>query len=224
MQAEYLIFNIIVAAGPLGLSFDRKVHYFRLWKYAIAASLLSAVPFVAWDIAANEVFWWFNPQFTLPPRLLGLPLEEWLFFLTVPFACIFIWEVLNAYWTTKDVKARSVYTILIIAFAITGLAAFVYNLYYTATASLVLAAIIFFDHKSSVRMFEKAHTYILLGIVSILMLIFNGYLTSRPVVLYDPAYQLDFRVYTIPLEDFLFGYGHILLSVVAYELLKGKKR
>lgn len=223
MQAEYLIFNIIVAAGPLGLSFDRKVHYFRYWKYAIAASLLSAIPFIAWDVAANEVFWWFNPQYTLPPRVLGLPLEEWMFFLTVPFACIFVWEVLNAYWSSKNIEAKTTYIILISGLFLAGLLSFANNLYYTTTASLVLAAILFFDHKSSVRMMEKSHTYILLSIVTMLMLIFNGYLTSRPVVLYDPAYQLDFRIFTIPLEDFLFGYGHILLSVVAYELLKGRK-
>lgn len=51
------------------------------------------------------------------------------------------------------------------------------------------------------------------------MLIFNGYLTARPVVMYDAAYQLDWRVGTIPIEDFIYGYALIVSVIVVYEKL-----
>ena len=49
------------------------------------------------------------------------------------------------------------------------------------------------------------------------MLIFNGYLTWRPVVLYSEAYQLNIRIFTIPIEDFGYGYALILLCTILYE-------
>jgi lycopene cyclase domain-containing protein len=55
------------------------------------------------------------------------------------------------------------------------------------------------------------------------MLVFNGYLTWRPVVLYGEAYQLGLRIYTIPIEDFGYGYALILLCRILYEFLKRRQ-
>jgi len=57
-------------------------------------------------------------------------------------------------------------------------------------------------------------------LLTLLMLIFNGYLTARPVVLYDPAYQLNLRIFTIPVEDFVYGYSHVFLTTIIYEKVK----
>jgi lycopene cyclase domain-containing protein len=54
-------------------------------------------------------------------------------------------------------------------------------------------------------LFDKRFYFYLLLIV-IFTLIFNGYLTWRPVVTYGVDYQLDFRIITIPVEDFSTGY------------------
>lgn len=51
--------------------------------------------------------------------------------------------------------------------------------------------------------------------------IFNGYLTWRPVVIYGREFFLGLRLGTIPLEDFLFGFSMIALTVVIWEKVKG---
>jgi lycopene cyclase domain-containing protein len=41
----------------------------------------------------------------------------------------------------------------------------------------------------------------------------NGYLTWRPIVQYNPDMFLGFRLGTIPLEDFFYGFGLIALTL-----------
>jgi lycopene cyclase domain-containing protein len=56
-------------------------------------------------------------------------------------------------------------------------------------------------------------------------LVFNGFLTARPVVLYGEAFQLGLRIYTIPVEDFLYGFGLMSWVMLVFVVLtkdKGK--
>jgi hypothetical protein len=46
------------------------------------------------------------------------------------------------------------------------------------------------------------------------------YLTARPLLIYAANYQLDFRIITIPIEDFGYGLTHIALCNILYEYLK----
>jgi hypothetical protein len=48
--------------------------------------------------AVKRDHWQFNDAFAGKFRFLHLPLGEWLFFLGVPYACIFIYEVVVAYF------------------------------------------------------------------------------------------------------------------------------
>ena len=59
--------------------------------------------------------------------------------------------------------------------------------------------------------------YIYLSIVLLFTLIFNGYLTWRPVVTYGVDYQLDFRIITIPIEDFVYGTALIFMNTAIYK-------
>ena len=106
MKIEYLLFNILIISGPLALSFDQRVRYVKHWRRALLASLFTLVPFVAWDALVSGRHWWFNHDFTLSLRILDLPLGEWLFFITVPFACLFIWEKFVPWWGPQVVERR----------------------------------------------------------------------------------------------------------------------
>jgi len=59
--------------------------------------------------------------------------------------------------------------------------------------------------------------------VTALMFIVNGYLTWRPVVLYNEAKMLGIRLFTIPLEDFFFGFSLIGLNLIIWEYFKKKE-
>ena len=58
------------------------------------------------------------------------------------------------------------------------------------------------------------------ALVVFFMVITNGWLTSRPIVVYDDAYRLLPRVGTIPIEDFLFGFALVVQTLIWWEVAK----
>jgi len=63
----------------------------------LAATLLPVVViFAVWDIvAARRAHWWWSPEQVTGVWLLGLPIEEWLFFLVVPACALLTYEALG---------------------------------------------------------------------------------------------------------------------------------
>jgi lycopene cyclase domain-containing protein len=55
-----------------------------------------------------------------------------------------------------------------------------------------------------------------------LTLVFDGVLENLPIVLFDYQYTLGVRIINIPLENFLFGFNLLYLSVILYEYLYAK--
>ena len=94
MAGEYLLFNLVVVAGPLLAGRYPPTSFRHRWIPALVAAITVAVPFVAWDALVTGRHWTFNEAYT-SVRLLGLPLGEWAFFLTVPLACSSTWEMLS---------------------------------------------------------------------------------------------------------------------------------
>jgi lycopene cyclase domain-containing protein len=57
------------------------------------------------------------------------------------------------------------------------------------------------------------------GIVLIFQLIVNGVLTGVPVVRYDPAAIIGWRVGYAPVEDLLFGFAMVLITLSSWVFL-----
>jgi lycopene cyclase domain-containing protein len=64
--------------------------------------------------------------------------------------------------------------------------------------------------------------WIFWGVMFILIFIVNGYLTWRPVVIYGNEFYLNIRLFTIPIEDFLYGFSLITLNIVIWEYYSKK--
>ncbi|NNJ52496.1 MAG: lycopene cyclase domain-containing protein, partial [Ignavibacteriaceae bacterium] len=64
--------------------------------------------------------------------------------------------------------------------------------------------------------------YFYLLLIVIFTLIFNGFLTWRPVVTYGVEYQLDFRIITIPVEDFFYGISLLWMNTSLFKFLLRK--
>jgi len=220
MKAEYLIFNLIVISGPLSLSFDRKVHFVDKWNNVFKAILISLAVFVAWDSIVTGRHWWFNDQYTLGLKILKLPIEEWLFFITIPYASLFIWEVFAAYFKNRELKWLQIVRSILYSGIPLGIGLVIISKEYTGLVLISLGLVALLDWKLKTKMFIQLRTFQYMAISALAMLIFNGYLTWRPVVLYSEAYQLNNRIFTIPLEDFGYGYALILLCTILYEYFK----
>ena len=94
MRAEYLLFDLLILAGPLTLSLMPRHDFLSRAKSLAIATLVVALPFIAWDAAVAGSHWWFDARYTVGVELFGLPIEEVLFFIAVPYACAFSWETL----------------------------------------------------------------------------------------------------------------------------------
>lgn len=214
---EYLLFNLIVFGGPFALSFDKKVHFFTQWKRLFTAMWLPVLVYILWDSLVSGRHWWFNNEFAGEFRLFDLPLGEILFFITVPYACIFSWEVMHTYFSDKKIAENfpSKWTgILLFLFSSI---VFVFGFEYTGLALAALSAVFWSDDANKTQLFVWRNTWIYITLILAFTLVFNGYLTARPVVLYDYVYQLNWLVFTIPIEDFMYGLALMLWVTVRYE-------
>jgi len=102
MKGEYLIVLAATLFFPLILSRDKNLAIWKrrsaLWK----AILTTSVPFWIWDVIVTaRGHWTFNEQYILGVTFIGMPMEEWLFFLVVAFVSIFTWESVKYFAVKK---------------------------------------------------------------------------------------------------------------------------
>ncbi|MDD5129671.1 MAG: lycopene cyclase domain-containing protein [Candidatus Omnitrophica bacterium] len=87
---------LLSVSFPLLFSFYPALKFWRNLKALIFALTVVIIIFGSWDIFATwRGHWYFNPQGILGVKIVNLPLEEWLFFVVIPFCCIFTWEALK---------------------------------------------------------------------------------------------------------------------------------
>lgn len=220
MKFEYLLLNLVILLGPLLMSFEKQVRFVKNWRYAFPAIALIAAPFLVWDALVTGRHWRFNPDYTLDARFAGLPLEECLFFFTVPFAALFMWETIKFYFPAQHSSRLQFVVYFLLLGAIRGVVLIVHGKEYTGLVLIALACAALLDLVLQTHLFAQTRLLIFLAALFIVTLIFNGYLTARPVVLYEEQYQLGIRLGTIPLEDFGYGFALVLLVTCVYEKFK----
>jgi len=224
MNAEYLIFILVVIIGPLALSFDQRVHFVGKWPLVARAIIPTLITFGVWDSLVAGRHWWFNPDYTLSPRIAGLPIEEWLFFIVVPYACLFVWEVFAAYFKNREIPHIHFVRTLLMAGIPLGTFIYFIGKEYTGLVLVALGLVGVLDALMKTKLFNQLRTYQLMSISLGFMLIFNGYLTWRPVILYADSYIIGARIITIPIEDFGFGMAMILMNTILFEAFKRGQR
>jgi lycopene cyclase domain-containing protein len=225
MNLHYTYFLILASAltGPLLLSFDKKVGFYKKWKYVFLAMILPAIFYIVWDIYFTSIgVWSFNENYITGATLFNLPIEEVLFFFVVPYCCLFIYECIRSYFPHLQKRriADTILKVIAVLLLITGV--FFYKKLYTSSTFLMteifIACIYLFKkwfNNFDAALFLVAYIIILLPFVAI-----NGLLTSIPVVLYNNTENLGIKIATIPVEDIFYGMLLILMNFSIYEKLK----
>jgi lycopene cyclase domain-containing protein len=104
-QYLYLVLDILTILFPFLFSFYSKANFSKKWKYLWIAILIPGTIFLIWDEIFTQLnVWGFNPEYLTGIYLGSLPLEEVLFFICIPYACVFTYEALN-YLVRKDYVA-----------------------------------------------------------------------------------------------------------------------
>lgn len=221
MKAAYLLINFLTIFFPIVLSFDKRVAFHKSWKYIFPGLIISGLVFLIWDYLFTILdVWSFNPDYVLGVYILNLPLEEILFFITVPFACIFIYECLNHY-IKRDLLyeiSGTLNKVLMIYCAIVCLL-FYEQVYTLITFGFLLIILVYVEFVQKVNL---GRFYMAFLVSLIPFYIVNGILTSIPIVMYNDAENMGFRVGTIPFEDHFYSMAMLLMNILLFEYFKKK--
>jgi lycopene cyclase domain-containing protein len=219
----YFALILFTLSYPLFKSFEDKIRFSSKWRSLFPGILASAVFFLVWDIIFTaKGVWSFNPEYVVGIFIFGLPLEEWLFFLVVPFSCIFIYEVM-IYFVPKDIwgkASRHITNLLILTLSL--LAAFYHDRAYTSTCFSFLAFFLFLA-QYILKVNFLGRFFLAWTVCLVPFLLVNGVLTALPVVSYANPENMNIRIYTIPVEDIFYGMLNILQVLLVYEWGKQKQ-
>jgi lycopene cyclase domain-containing protein len=188
--------------------------------------VISAIFFIVWDSWFTKLgIWNFNDQFLTGVYLYNLPIEEVLFFFTIPYASMFLYEVLSLTVFNSTYHYRNTFLIsLLLAGIFILISCINVDKAYTFTAFLFCSGLIVF--LLVIRSKYLIRFYMFYLILLIPFFIVNGLLTgsfiNRVVVGYNDMENLGIRFLTIPIEDFVYGMSMMLLNVAIYEYLKSR--
>ena len=223
MKAAYLLINFLTILFPILLSFDSRVKFYKSWKFIFPGLIITGLVFLVWDHLFTILdVWSFNPDYVIGLYILNLPIEEILFFITVPFACIFIYECLKYYIKRDLLKSVSrMISIMLIILSIVLLLAFYDRVYTLITFGLLLLALSYaeFIQKANLGRFYLAYLVSLIPFY-----IVNGILTSIPIVMYNNAENMAFRIGTIPFEDHFYSMSMLLINIRLFEYFKSRRK
>jgi len=219
LKYEYLLFNIIVLSGPVFFGSFKKYYFWNYSKEAFRSIFITAIPFLIWDSIVSNRHWFFAEEYTIGFRILNLPIEEILFFITVPYACLFSWEMVKRHKIPSLILSKKISGFIFIVIFTGSIISLINGKEYTTLAGLAFLSALLTDKIWGAFIFDNSKFLFFFVLISLFTLIFNGYLTWRPIVTYDATYQLDFRIFTIPIEDFFFGYALLILCTSIYEKL-----
>jgi len=222
---QLLLFTI---SFPLLASWDKRFNYASKFKYLFPSIFITATFFIIWDVIfTKNGVWGFSDVHTSNINLLYLPIEEWLFFIIIPFSCVFIYESVKYFFRLEKYEnlSRNILMVVGVVLVITSL----FNLDRSYTFWNFFFSGLFLLYSTFKR--REYHAYFIISYIfhMIPFLIVNGILTdgnfdfnfsTDPVVWYNNDENLFIRFITIPIEDFFYSMLLLLMNVTFYEKFK----
>lgn len=219
-MSEYLIINIATVIVPLIMSFEEKLRFYRFYLPLVISIILIGLLFIIWDHQATvRGDWSFNEKYILGILLFELPLEEVLFFVTVPYSIIFLYETMHVYLPDKRIKIRKTILYIIVVLFLGSSLMFV-NQYYTFTVLIFSGTSLFLLILEN-QLINSRNFLFFIVFTYLPFFVVNYFLTSMPIVSYSPNAIWGARIITIPVEDFFYSFSLLSLYLLTY--LKAKQ-
>jgi len=223
-QYTYLAINFFTIIICFIFSFHPKIKFNKHFKAFLLASTIVAVFFIAWDIwfTANGV-WWFNDKYLIGERLFGLPIEELLFFICIPFSCVFTYFCLDKFfkldWKPSIEKIFVIISVIACFFLALIFKDKIYSFVTFLTTAISLIVLYFVLKVKWIGKASFIYLVLMPGFLAV-----NGILTGTglesPIVNYNPKDFIGFRILTIPIEDTVYGYEMILWNLFFFYKFK----
>jgi lycopene cyclase domain-containing protein len=220
MKSLYLTIDLLTIAVPLLVSFHTKIGFYKKWMAIWIAILCAAVPFLFLDSVFTAYgVWNFNPRYITGLYLFNLPVEEILFFICIPYACVFTYYCLDKFYDFSwNPAIENIFCVLFSTFLLITGFIFWKKIYTSSTFISTGILCLFLKFGMHISWFGKAVT-----VFAILLLPFflvNGILTGTglpaPIVGYNLLYNLGIRLMTIPVEDIIYGFELFLLNLLLF--------
>ncbi|EKF53897.1 lycopene cyclase domain-containing protein [Galbibacter marinus] len=216
-----LFFTVIICFIA---SFDRRIRFNRYFGAYIKSAVLAAIPLISWDLLFTaKGVWWFNTDYTLGIVIAGLPLEEWLFFIFIPFSCVFTYFCFDKFFKLGWLSSFNNLIVFVSLIVCVVIALLHYDKIYTLVTAITTSATLIYLHFIAradwIGKASLVFTILMLGFFPV-----NGVLTGTgletPIVNYNPGDFLGIRILTIPIEDAVYGYTQFLLVLYFFEKFK----
>jgi lycopene cyclase domain-containing protein len=224
LYLKLLLFSFVI---PFIYSFNSKIRFNRYFPSIFIALLVSAIPFIIWDIYFTYLgVWGFNSEYHSGILVFDLPLEEILFFFIIPFCSLFTYFVFK-----KFKKFNLLYNkVLLRTFSVILLVIGILSYDKAYTLSVCLLSSIFMLNISFSKSKWNGYflsTYIIISLIP--MVIVNGILTglldqNTPPVWYNNDEFIGVRLLTIPLEDFLYNFVLMYSNYILFEFYCRRKQ
>ena len=223
-QYTSLLVDFACIIIPFIASFYPKHPFYKEWIPFFLANIIVGLFFLIWDFYFTDWgIWGFNPDYLTGYYLLNLPIEELLFFVAIPYACVFTYFALK-YLVKKNPMVhyhRFVTLILLCVLMVVGL--FSLDKWYTGVTFLLTGGYL------AIQLFRKvdlSYHYLAYFIILPFFFVSNGILTGSflesPIVWYAEDENLGIRLFTIPIEDTVYGLLLILMNIDLYMFIKRK--
>jgi lycopene cyclase domain-containing protein len=220
MKSLYFLVDFFTVIIPLIFSFHPEIKFYKTWKQFFIAVLYVGFLFIIWDSIFTKLgVWNFNARYISGIYFFNLPVEELLFFICIPFSCVFTYYCLDKFYHLNwKSKTENIFCIIFsLLLLVTGLL-FLNRIYtsFTFITTAFVCLILKFIFK--IRWFGKAITVYALLLIP--FLIVNGILTGtglqEPVVNYNETQNLNISLFTIPVEDVFYGFELFVLNLLIY--------
>ncbi len=220
----YIIILALIFIVPLSLSFGKKIGFYKKWRYMIPSLIITAIAFIMWEQRFVEIsIWQYNPKYIVGVFIKGVPLEQCLFFIAIPFLAFFLYETIKFFLADFEKNNIGVVTnlVLVVLFAFM---AYHYNLRtYTFVTFLFLS--VYLGYTTFRNQYKKHYTHFYLTFLIIILpyIIIAKTLASLPLIVYNNTQVSGIGFISLPIENFGFLFLLILMNMTIYEYLKEKK-
>ncbi len=227
MKSLYFLVDFLTVIIPFVFSFHPKIKFNKTWNSFFIAVIPVAIFFIFWDIVFTTLeVWHFNSRYLSGIYFFNLPLEEILFFICIPYSCVFTFYCLDKFYNLKwNPKAEKLFfTFFCLILLLIGLV--YYNRIYTSV-TLISTALISIILKFILKVDWLGKAVSVYAVLLIPFLIVNGILTGtglpEAVVKYNNSENLNIRILTIPVEDIFYGFELFILNLSIYIPLVKRK-
>ena len=202
------------------------IDFIKYWKIFILSTSIIAAIFLTWDaFFTYQEIWKFNPKYCLDFNILGMPIEEWLFFFIIPFCSLFIHFGLT-YSFPKFKLSEKIARLLAILCIATCCAILVTNSskLYTLVNSISLLIALTLGAIFHLKLLQRFFLSFFVILIPFLLVngVLTGAVTESPIVSYNNEEIMGLRLLTIPFEDIGYAFSMLFGNLMIFESINKK--